>query len=877
MSNLSELLPAGAGAKSASFVASGTLGSGVTVGLKADGTVEAVAETTVSPSMPLGTQTEFAPRHSVLNNIAADPHNSNRWVIVWADDDGSEDVLVRIITLSGTTWTLSSEINMGLSGSVSRTPSVAWDKATANKIVITYNNSSNDGSAKVGTISGSAGSESIAFGAEHTFTTQTMYSYSRNPPQLLCLDNSGNYFQAFVGSTGYNTSVYGIILQAPSTTVTSGSEATLTTTAKDGASSASIVPTDSTKVIFSYLETTQEKPALKQLSISGTSITVGSENLGPTLTADEGFSITAIDATKIVMITTTNGTKYPAYQISTNSSGSFSFGTLTVITSDRSLYVNASNNLSGDPSTFITSYTNSSGTRYARAKVGTINAGISSISFNTETQLSTTVFSNYANIAQQSDSSGNFAYLFERTGGDKSFIVLGKTGGLSTNSTDFIGITDQAIADTATGAVIVQGGVITNTGLIPVAAVSFGTASSPASQGMYNTRMAYDSTSNKIVLAYEDQSNSNYGTAVIGTISGTTISWGTPVVFNSASTADGSIDVVYDPDQNKSVIVYRDIGNSGYGTAIVGTVSGTTISFGSEVVFSTRSSYYINATYDTAQDKVLIVFADGTAPSYAYTGYMVVGTVSGSSISFGSEVQFESSTISGTALALQYDASASKSLIVYAVSSANYAASITISGTTPSIGTKNNWASTSARNTEAVYIASSSKCVFAYSTTATDSPSFSAVATIDSGTGNVTVAASSSIVSATAQNERGLAYDIGAGSLVYVYNATNNYMSVVLGSISGDSVTWGEPTVLDSSGYANANFPATVYNSTEEKTVIAYRNATDSQSVVTNITANTPLTPNTDYYVQADGTLSTTVSSVPAGRALSSTSILLEG
>jgi hypothetical protein len=45
MSNLSELLPAGAGAKSADFVASGTLGSGVTVALKSDGTVEAVAET----------------------------------------------------------------------------------------------------------------------------------------------------------------------------------------------------------------------------------------------------------------------------------------------------------------------------------------------------------------------------------------------------------------------------------------------------------------------------------------------------------------------------------------------------------------------------------------------------------------------------------------------------------------------------------------------------------------------------------------------------------------------------------------------------------------------------------------------------------------
>ena len=39
----------------------------------------------------------------------------------------------------------------------------------------------------------------------------------------------------------------------------------------------------------------------------------------------------------------------------------------------------------------------------------------------------------------------------------------------------------------------------------------------------------------------------------------------------------------------------------------------------------------------------------------------------------------------------------------------------------------------------------------------------------------------------------------------------------------------------------------------------------------------TGLTTGSDYYVQADGTLSTTVSSVPAGRALSSTSILLEG
>jgi len=37
------------------------------------------------------------------------------------------------------------------------------------------------------------------------------------------------------------------------------------------------------------------------------------------------------------------------------------------------------------------------------------------------------------------------------------------------------------------------------------------------------------------------------------------------------------------------------------------------------------------------------------------------------------------------------------------------------------------------------------------------------------------------------------------------------------------------------------------------------------------------LTIGSDYYVQANGTLSTTTSTVPAGRALSATSILLEG
>ena len=98
----------------------------------------------------------------------------------------------------------------------------------------------------------------------------------------------------------------------------------------------------------------------------------------------------------------------------------------------------------------------------------------------------------------------------------------------------------------------------------------------------------FDSSNNKVVFCYSDYGNSGYGTAVVGTVSGTTISFGTPVVFESASTGT-EVSAVFDSSNNKVVIAYQDAGNSTYGTAIVGTVSGDSISFGSAAVFEKRN------------------------------------------------------------------------------------------------------------------------------------------------------------------------------------------------------------------------------------------------------------------------------------------------
>jgi hypothetical protein len=129
-----------------------------------------------------------------------------------------------------------------------------------------------------------------------------------------------------------------------------------------------------------------------------------------------------------------------------------------------------------------------------------------------------------------------------------------------------------------------------------------------SANSIYNST-TYDSTNNKIVIAYRDVGNSSYGTAIVGTVSGTSISFGTAVVFESANSI--YISATYDSTNNKIVIAYQDGGNSSYGTAIVGTVSGTSISFGTAVVFESANSTYISTTYDSTNNKIVIAYRDG--------------------------------------------------------------------------------------------------------------------------------------------------------------------------------------------------------------------------------------------------------------------------
>ena len=233
-----------------------------------------------------------------------------------------------------------------------------------------------------------------------------------------------------------------------------------------------------------------------------------------------------------------------------------------------------------------------------------------------------------------------------------------------------------------------------------------------ASTTTYYPAAIYDSYNNKVVIAYQrDISGDQYGNAIVGTVSGDTISFGTRVQFETSETEIKSeTGITFDATNNKVVIVWKDVGNSNYGTAIVGTVSGTSISFGTKVVFNSANTPYASCVYDPGSEKVIVCYRNGTT-----NGQAKVGTVSGTSISFGSAATFQSNNV--TSIAPVIDTTNNKLVVAFRdlTNSNNVRANVgTISGTSITFGTTVTAHSTAIQYTTAAYDSNAGKVVISY-------------------------------------------------------------------------------------------------------------------------------------------------------------------
>jgi hypothetical protein len=426
-----------------------------------------------------------------------------------------------------------------------------------------------------------------------------------------------------------------------------------------------------------------------------------------------------------------------------------------------------------------------------------------------------------------------------------------------------------------------------------------------ATTGVGGIGSTFDSSSNKIVIAYRDGGNSNYSTAVVGTVSGTSISFGTPTVFESSAGQDFS--PVFDTNANKVVIAYT--GANDYGRSVVGTVSGTSITFGSSVIFYSGVATWDSAVFDSSNNKIVIAYKDNSNSSI---GRAVVGTVSGSSISYGSAVTWTSSAVQY--LSIAFDSSNSKVVIsaqVGPTGSRNGQSIVgTVSGTSISFGSITTFEAGSVEWTSTAFDSINNKIVVAWTISSTGKAIVGSVSgtSISFGTAVSYASATTTSISNT--------FDSNTGTVVVSYRdeSNSNKGTFVTGTVSGTGISFTSPTVFEGDA---TNYITSSFDNNSNKVVIAYQDAGNSSygtaivvqppGSVPNLTSEnyigmstggsvadgssatvdiigslstnqSGLTAGQSYYVQTDGTIGETADdpSVFAGTAISATSLVVK-
>ena len=468
---------------------------------------------------------------------------------------------------------------------------------------------------------------------------------------------------------------------------------------------------------------------------------------------------------------------------------------------------------------------------------------------------------------------------------------------------------------TASGAITGGKPVIVNTDgtvtQISGSALTLGSETEYTSDASNYNSVAFDSNSNRIVIAFKNGSNNN-GTAIVGTVSGTSVSFGTAVAFDSSGEAE-FYGITFDSNSNKIVIAYRDTTDSNKGKAVVGTVdsSDNSISFGSEATFTTNNAVYIDACFDSSTNKVVISYTD-----YGNSGHgtAVVATVSGTSISFGTPVVFNSANTSHPRCV--YDSGEERVVFGYIDLGNSYNPSLcvgTVSGTSISIGSEIRVSVTGGDYIGLAYDSTNQVIVMAYHDNSNSSYATAVVGDVNNtefnglGTPVVFESADNAYIDAV--------FDASVGKVVIAYRdvGNSNAGTYVVGTVGASrSISFTTPATFNT----NTEYIGLGYDSNAERVVISYKDAGDGDdgtaiilqnavpttltsenfigfaedTVATGqpVTINTKgaidenqssLTPAQQYFVQTDGTLGTSADdpSVVAGTAVTATKLIVKG
>ena len=382
----------------------------------------------------------------------------------------------------------------------------------------------------------------------------------------------------------------------------------------------------------------------------------------------------------------------------------------------------------------------------------------------------------------------------------------------------------------------------------------------PGSVNPSQINAIYDSTNEKVVVAYRDNVQSGSASVQVCDVSGTTITIGTAV--NNASDINSMeySSFCFCPNTGNYALCFND-GGTNKGWCRIGKYSGTNSSSwpNNRVQFLNAQARGTGCWYDTTANKLCVVTHHGGDSNH---GYIWAGTVANDSVTFGTGQKFDASNTDGAQYSGAHDSDSGKNVICYGTGAhkGNLMAA-TLSGTTFTFGPGYNFGSN----------ATSYKQVVAY----------------------------------------------GAGPkkfmVSYVDGSNNDYVKSVIATLTGTTITYSTPTIFQTRGNATTHSGIIVYNANAANFLMLNRTDLNSNSAayyieairVSNVTkgnyvgianasytngqtastalpgavntAVSGLTVGQKYYVVADGTLSTTADSesIDAGNSIATNKLLV--
>jgi hypothetical protein len=424
-----------------------------------------------------------------------------------------------------------------------------------------------------------------------------------------------------------------------------------------------------------------------------------------------------------------------------------------------------------------------------------------------------------------------------------------------------------------------------------------GTPTALTPRGLYRASV-FDPATKQVALFESDFNNSQKLTVAIGKVSEGNITFGSSNVLNGE--VGNGVRAVMLPD-SKVFVAYQ--GPSNQGKAHVITITDGGFSGGKSTTFDGYAGLNsIGCVYDYVSDRVIVGYQDNRT---GFQGRVCVGTITGTSITFQTPLLFKDTNCQY--FCFSQDPVNGDLVMFHASSEKGIANIITVSGNTISWGADVEWNPYTPQHNKAVFDTVSGKHVVF------TSPYPDNYLTVNTGTvsGGVLSFDTPVVVRSVYGSDYEPAFDPSTGNITVPIGSTSSPYTLFVYTITVDNgITVDGLTECPASVWAESYITAT-FDVNANTTVVTYRGELVTESVTfkpprieTNLTSDnflgfsdndynngdtakvlvngsisqqSGLTTAKHHYVQDDGTVDTDDTGVFAGTALSSSELIVEG